>query len=102
VTHEEKNGSVFVRRLRELTGLTPFNCRDPQEIRGLKQEQFACRVPKKSYVLFEIIRECTAKSAAEMPREQQHKRQNRLETALAWMNSGSVPAMIRMSENALH
>lgn len=92
MTPEERYGSLFVRRLRQLSGLTPFNYRDLQEIRGLDQEQLARRMQKKSYVLFRIIRDNSAEAAADALREQQQKQRNRDLTALTWMDGGACLA----------
>ncbi|HIK91753.1 MAG TPA: hypothetical protein EYG03_07205 [Planctomycetes bacterium] len=81
----ETYGSLFITRLRELTRMTSFNYRDLQEIRCLNQEQFARRMQKKSYALYQLISENTAEAAAEIIWEQQQKQRKQQQTAWAWM-----------------
>ncbi len=86
MTSEERYGSLFVSKLRKLSGITPFNYRGLNETHGLNQEQLARRMQKKSYVLFQIIGASEAEHAAEITWKQQQKHH---QTALAWMDGGT-------------
>ena len=88
-TGGETYGSLFITRLRELTRMTSFNYRDLQEIRGLNQEQFARRMQKKSYALYQVISENTPEAAAEIIWQQQQERREQHLAALAWMDGGT-------------
>jgi hypothetical protein len=76
-------GTVFLSRLRELTGLTPANYCDQEEIQTMNQEQLSRRMQKKSYVLFQIIRDNPAHTAAEIILEH-HRRHS----AGIWRDGG--------------
>ncbi|MDG1895453.1 MAG: hypothetical protein P8J37_11125 [Fuerstiella sp.] len=80
---DEMYGTVFLSRLRELTGLTPANYRDQEEIQTLNQEQLSRRMQKKSYVLFQMIRDNPADTAAEIILEH-----HRTHSAGIWRDSG--------------